>query len=319
VRAAVWLVAGVCLAWALMRTFGLERGYPLQALVAWTPWVVPVAFGACLAAILMRRWPAVALAGAAAILLLIAVVPRMTGDGHAPAGADGPELRVLSTNLKLGEADASAVADLVRDGEIDVLCVQELTVPMLVRLDDAGLTDLLPHEVATPAQKSQGSAIFARYPLRPAGSVEPVGYPFVMPRATVEVPGAPAVDAISVHPVPPTGSAAVADWQAGLEALPETGEPGPLTLLVGDFNATLDHREFREVLDRGYVDAADATGKGLAATWPERLARPGVTIDHVVADERVAITDYAVHDLPGSDHRAVSAVLRLPGDDGARE
>ena len=66
------------------------------------------------------------------------------------------------------------------------------------------------------------------------------------------------------------------------------------------------------MVDRGYVDAGDATGGGLAPTWPERLARPGVTIDHVLADERVAITGYEVHDLPGSDHRAVSAVLRLP-------
>jgi endonuclease/exonuclease/phosphatase (EEP) superfamily protein YafD len=297
-----------------MRTFGLERGYPLQAIVAWTPWVVPVAFGACLAAALMRRWPALAVAGVAALLLLVAVAPRMIGGGHEPAGADGPELRVLSTNLKLGKADATAVVDIVREEETDVLCVQELTAPMLMRLEEAGLLRILPHDVGVPAPESQGSAIISRYPLRPAGSVEPDGYPFVMPRVDLEVPQAPAVQAVSVHPVPPTGSHAVGDWQAGLEALPETGEPGPLTLLIGDFNATLDHREFREVLDRGYVDAADATGKGLTATWPERLARPGVTIDHVLADGRVAVTDYEVHELPGSDHRAVSAVLRLPAD-----
>jgi endonuclease/exonuclease/phosphatase (EEP) superfamily protein YafD len=315
----VWLIAGVCLAWALMRTFGLERGFPLQALVAWTPWVVPLALGTCVAAALMRSRPALGTAAAATILLLVAVVPRMVGGDHEPAGANGPELRVLSTNLKLGEADAAAVVELVREKETDVLCVQELTAPMLARLEEEGLGELLPHDLASPAGDSQGSAIFARHPLRPAGSVEPDGYPFVMPRAEVEVPGAPAVAAISVHPVPPTDSAAVEDWQAGLEALPGTGAPGPLTLLVGDFNATLDHRELREVLERGYVDAADATGNGLVATWPERLTRPGITIDHVLADERVAITDYAVHELPGSDHRAVSAVLRLPGDDARPE
>jgi endonuclease/exonuclease/phosphatase family metal-dependent hydrolase len=299
-----------------MRTFGLERGYPLQPLVAWTPWVVPVALGSCIAAALMRSRPAVAAAALATALLLMAVVPRLVGGGHEPDGANGPELRVLAANLKLGEADAASVVELVSENEVDVLCLQELTAPALARLREEGLSDHLPHDVAAPDVDSHGSAILSRYPLRPEGSVEPPGYPFVMPRAEVDVPRAPPVHAVSVHPVPPTGSLAVEDWQAGLEALPETGEPGPLTLLIGDFNATLDHRELREVIDRGYVDAGDATGKGLTATWPERLARPGVTIDHVLADERVAITDYDVHELPGSDHRAVSAVLRLPAADG---
>ena len=306
-----WATAGFCLAWALMRTFGLERGFPLQAVVAWTPFVVPVAAVVAIVAGVARRWGAFACAALATVLLLVAIVPRVVGGGHDAEGADGPELRVLSTNLKLGLADPEAVVNLVAENEIEVLCVQELTPEMLAGLERAGLSDLLPHQFLAPGASSHGSAILARYPLRELESVEPAGYPFVMPRAAVEVPDAAPLEAVSVHPVPPTGSLAVEDWQDGLEALPETGM-GPLTLLVGDFNATLDHREFREVLDRGYVDAGDATGSGLTPTWPERLARPGVTIDHVLADERVAITDYEVHELPGSDHRAVSAVLRLP-------
>jgi endonuclease/exonuclease/phosphatase family metal-dependent hydrolase len=312
VSAVAWAAAGFCLAWALMRTFGLERGFPLQAVVAWTPFVLPLAVAVAVGAALVRRRGPLACASLATALLLIAVVPRVVGGGHEAAGADGPELRVLSANLKLGFADPQAVVDLVAENEIDVLCVQELTVEMLGGLVRAGLFELVPHRVAAPDATSHGSAIMARYPLRERPSVEPPGYPFVMPRAAVAVPGASPVEAVSVHPVPPTGPDAVATWEEGLDALPETGT-GPLTLLIGDFNATLDHREFREVVDRGYVDAGDATGGGLAPTWPERLARPGVTIDHVLADERVAITDYEVHDLPGSDHRAVSAVLRLPG------
>jgi len=307
----VWAAAGFCLAWALMRTFGLERGFPLQAVVAWTPFVVPVAALVAILAGVGRRRGALACAALATVLLLVAVVPRVLGGGHEPAGADGPELRVLSANLKLGLADPEALVELVAANEIELLCVQELTPEMLAGLERAGLFDLLPHRVLAPGASSDGSAILARYPLRELESVEPPGYTFVMPRAEIAVPGAAPVEAVSVHPVPPTGSQAVTAWEEGLDSLPATGA-GPLTLLIGDFNATLDHRELREVVDRGYVDAGDAIGGGLAPTWPERLARPGVTIDHVLADRRAAITDYAVHDLPGSDHRAVSAVLRLP-------
>jgi endonuclease/exonuclease/phosphatase family metal-dependent hydrolase len=307
----VWAAAGLCLAWALMRTFGIERGFPLQAVVAWTPFVVPVAAVMAIAAAVARRWGALACAALATVLLLVAIVPRVVGGGHDAEGADGPELRVLSTNVKLGLADPEAVVNLVAENEIDVLCVQELTPEMLAGLERAGLFDLLPHRVLAPGASSHGSAILAAYPLRELQGVEPPGYPFVMPRADIAVPGAASVEAVSVHPVPPTGPGAVTTWEEGLDSLPANA-PGPVTLLIGDFNATLDHREFREVVDRGYVDAGDATGGGLAPTWPERLARPGVTIDHVLADERVAITGYEVHELPGSDHRAVSAVLRLP-------
>jgi endonuclease/exonuclease/phosphatase (EEP) superfamily protein YafD len=84
-------------------------------------------------------------------------------------------------------------------------------------------------------------------------------------------------------------------------------------ILAGDFNATLDHAEFRRVLDRGYEDAADQVGTGLRATWPAngRLTLP-VTIDHVIADERCGVRDVRVLPVPGSDHRAVLAVLELP-------
>ncbi len=38
--------------------------------------------------------------------------------------------------------------------------------------------------------------------------------------------------------------------------------------LVGDFNATLDQAALRDVVARGYRDAADVAGKGLEPTFP---------------------------------------------------
>ena len=102
-------------------------------------------------------------------------------------------------------------------------------------------------------------------------------------------------------------------WRADLRALPRATPRGAVRILAGDFNATLDHAEFRRVLDRGYEDAADELGDGLRATWPAngRLTLP-VTIDHVLADERCGVRDLEVIDLPGSDHRAVLVELELP-------
>jgi len=52
----------------------------------------------------------------------------------------------------------------------------------------------------------------------------------------------------------------------------------------------------------------------LAPTWgPLPGGRVAVlTLDHVLADPRCAVLASSVHALPGTDHRAVFARLRLP-------
>jgi endonuclease/exonuclease/phosphatase family metal-dependent hydrolase len=98
-----------------------------------------------------------------------------------------------------------------------------------------------------------------------------------------------------------------------LQSLPPADPAGPVRLLLGDFNASLDHEELRRILDSRYVDAADAVGNGLTPTWPQgRLIPPSVTIDHVLVDERVRVQAVHIRELPGSDHRAVTADLILP-------
>lgn len=37
-----------------------------------------------------------------------------------------------------------------------------------------------------------------------------------------------------------------------------------------------------------------------------------MTIDHVLADSRMAITGFGVHSLPDTDHRPIFAELGLP-------
>ena len=86
-------------------------------------------------------------------------------------------------------------------------------------------------------------------------------------------------------------------------------------VVAGDFNATLDHVQLRDAIAMGYVDAAARAGVGLVPTWPNgRLFPPQVTIDHVLADERLSVADADVHEQPDSDHRAVFAELRVPSD-----
>ena len=135
------------------------------------------------------------------------------------------------------------------------------------------------------------------------------------PEAVVTVRGAPPVRIKAVHPRPPVSRAAEPEWRSALAALPGADKRGDVQILAGDFNATLDHPEFRGLLDRGWIDAADSAGAGWRPTWPAppRSGRSlPLTIDHVLVDRRVHVERVTVVDIPHSDHRAVIAVLRLP-------
>src|SRR5690606_16835912 len=103
-------------------------------------------------------------------------------------------------------------------------------------------------------------------------------------------------------------------WRDGLRALPRPDAAGPPHVLAGDFNATLDHAEIRDLLAAGYRDAADATGDGLRATWPVIGNRgvPGVTLDRILVNATAEIIAFRVHTLSRTDHRVTFAELRLP-------
>jgi endonuclease/exonuclease/phosphatase family metal-dependent hydrolase len=218
----------------------------------------------------------------------------------------------LTANLLAGRAGAQAVVELAGRTHADVLFVQELTSGAAGRLQQAGLSDLLPHLATQPSHGTRGS-IYARYPLRG----EPVAAPVSAARCTarLELPSGQSVQLTCIHtapPRPPWSPGATARWRSQLSALPAPGDSP--CILAGDFNATLDHAQFRRLLRRGYADAAGQAGHGLSLTWgPRPGQRPTLlAIDHVLIDRRCAVLTTSAHWLAGSDHRALYAELRLP-------
>jgi endonuclease/exonuclease/phosphatase (EEP) superfamily protein YafD len=320
-RVAIWALRGIVVllgAWAAFRLLGLERGYPLVAAIALTPYAAAAAALVLATTVHARRWPESVAAGIAVVLLAVAVLPRaVPGQPTGPMDR-GLALEVMTVNLRLGEADATAVAEVVRRERVDVLLAVELTGAAERRLREVGLEEMLPRRHLEPAPGSSGAGLYSRYPVRPLPSV-PGGISRML-RARVGVAGAVPVEVVAVHPFPPTERNA-SQWRAGLDALPraEVGGGGRMRILAGDFNATFDHAEFRDLLASGYVDAAAARGRGLEPTWPVgRVWAPPVTIDHVLVDDRAHVAGVEVVEVPGTDHRAVLAELVLPPRVGGR-
>jgi endonuclease/exonuclease/phosphatase family metal-dependent hydrolase len=308
-----WAVAGGLAAWAAARITAADRvrrvEAPVAPLLSFTPQAAAAASALTLALGLAGRRGPAATAALSAAVLAMAVRPRALRRPQPTPG--GPVLRLLTANLLCGRADADTIVALVRRTGADVLFLQELTGDAVTRLKQAGLDDLMPAQVTELKGGARGSGIYSRFPLSEGAPLPPVHA--AQPTAVLELPGGEKAELICVHPYPPKPPSprGVARWRRELAVLPP---PGQLPrVLAGDFNATLDHALFRRVLRLGYADAAAEAGDALTPTWGPAGRVPLITIDHVLVDRRCAVLASSVHPLPGSDHRAVYAEVRIPG------
>lgn len=239
--------------------------------------------------------------------------------GAAPAGVRSVEVRVLSSNLRYGQADAAAFTRLAE--QADIVFVAELTAQAVRLFGDAGIAETFPYSHLFPAPRSGGIGIWSRFPLTPVPV--PAHDNVKMPAARVDVPGVerdPLVASVHVRSPLAGDENTLDDWRDGIAAAAGmlddfarvTG--GGAVIAGGDFNSTPDMRQFRDLLTNGYRDAVNQSGSGFAPTYPaDTRLPPVICIDHVLTRNAVA-TSVRTVDVPGSDHRAVLATVRVPSE-----
>lgn len=248
--------------------------------------------------------------------------------------AGGVPFTVLHANILLGKADSEAILALVDRHEPDVLTVVELTQDAHERLLGGGLSERLPHSFVSPASGGNGTGIYSRHPI--VDEERHDGYITELLSTRVRVPGGVSPLVFAVHPVPPWPRHPEA-WVRELAAIRQMlakipVDDGPV-VVAGDFNATFDHKRYRDLLQDGYRDAAIEVGAGHLATYhadlelpifgpllratlppPRSLLRatlpPLIAIDHIIV-RGAAVTEVGALDLPGSDHRGIRATLML--------
>ncbi|MEV6714962.1 endonuclease/exonuclease/phosphatase family protein [Lentzea sp. NPDC051208] len=294
---------------ALVRLLGIDGTRYMIAATSLTPYITVVGLLIGLFALFRKRWVTGLTMTLVGVVLVANVAPRAFSDGR-PNGV-GQQVRLMTSNLLTGIADAEFIVQEVRKRNIDVLALQELTPQMVGDLDRAGLRQVLPNRVFLDEPGGSGSGLASRFPLSrrdltPPGTLQQAG-------ALVDLPGKD-IEVVSVHPLPPVVTAGPEAWQRELAGLPAPDSTGAIRVLAGDFNATLDHVGLTRLLNKGYVDAADQVGKGLIHTWPSDSGfwPPPVTIDHVLVDSKVLVDTVDVFDVPGSDHRAVVTQFVVP-------
>jgi endonuclease/exonuclease/phosphatase (EEP) superfamily protein YafD len=281
------------------------------AAVAWRPHAAAVtAACAALLASRPRGRPAAAALGAVAAAAAPAIAGRVARRPR-PAPAAG-ELTILAANVLVGRADTGSLATLL-----------EREAPDLVALSEAGpdfrdklmpLVESLGYRawVSTPPGTSDGAGV-TLLASRRAGDLRVRSGPEMRWRH-LEATGGLLGDRrfVAVHPEAPIGPVHTRRWRADLDVIGRWCHDPVAPIVAGDLNATLDHSRLRAALG-GCRSAAAGTGRGLVGTFPASMPRwCGIQIDHVLVPTGALVTRFAVLDVPGSDHRAVLARVRLP-------
>ncbi|WP_336706717.1 endonuclease/exonuclease/phosphatase family protein [Oerskovia sp. USHLN155] len=313
--AVAWtVVLSLCLvgvgALTLARTLGFDGVTPFAQLVSLTPWVALAALVVLLLSLSRRRWVLSAVAGVLVVAHAVWLVPFFVpGPGIEP-GADGT-LRVMATNALYGRADARAVVEAVREEEVELLSVVELTDDFETALVAAGIEDVLPYAWTRthPTEGAAGSGLWSATPL--TDPRDGVASRFHQPSAVVGVDGT-SVRVTAVHSHPPTPGE-VDLWTDDLALLGDAAHADPTSqILLGDFNATSDHSAFRDLLGDRFADATRLAGDGLNLSWPaDRRYPPLVDLDHVVVDAGMRVDDVGPVAIPGTDHLAILATVQV--------
>ncbi|GAB2935306.1 hypothetical protein GCM10027047_34750 [Rhodococcus aerolatus] len=283
----------------------------LQAVARWLLLPAHVVTVGALAAGLRRT---AAVAGLGSVAQLALGRAAVGGDGADAAVPGATPLRLVTANLLLLNRDVEAVGRALLASGADVVCLQELVPRHLDPLRASGLLDAVPHSVVDARPGYHGSAVLSRWPL--AGEVLQVAaHP--MAAADVRTP-AGVVRVVSVHVVNPVSRTrgAPRTWRAQLAELARLVTEAGATpvVLAGDWNATLDHRPLRAVLEAGVRDAWVVAGRGAGFTWPVRAAwwrPPLMRIDHVLVGGGLRVRGARTGVTPGSDHRQVVVDLEL--------
>ena len=340
---ALWIVLLICVLWIALSEMpaGWDGHLPLPYLIALTPllWIPTLAIATIGA---VRHDTALAVVAAiscvASLLRKIAYwnnnltsintaqmvadkiaenreTSRETYVSTAAEAAKHGRFRVMTLNCRFGRANAAAIVSAVKERDIAVLALQELTDDLVAALDEAGLSELLPYRqlgegkdtdnggfngVWIRVEPSDTSPVTAAIP---AADVPGVCFPIDAMRG---------ITFVSAHPKSPMRGCS--DWSAGIIGLGElatTQNKGDITVVLGDLNSGTDHPSFRKLLDAGFTDAALVEAKGRRATFPSWLPWPRLILDHVLFTKGLTASDVRSFTVNGTDHLALAATLTL--------
>jgi endonuclease/exonuclease/phosphatase (EEP) superfamily protein YafD len=305
-----WAGCAALFAFTFARWSAYEGAIAL-ALYGLTPWLYLPVYAAVGYAFAARRRVLLGATLCVVVIHGVAIWPDIKPPDRLSSEVKAaPRLRVFSANLHFANDDLSGIIDEVRARDADVAVFQEVTRTHRARLLREPALALLSHRIEAD---STDTMIMSRVPFE-TSDVWPGAYR-PMARARLSTAIGP-VDLVAVHTAAPTSATTISHWRRMMRQLRDlAAQRDNPVLLVGDFNATVYHSRFDELLDTGLTDAHSARGTGMVGTWPrDRAFPPLLRIDHALSSEEIVPVAASYGTGRGSDHRPIFVEYALVGD-----
>lgn len=304
------LLGGSAVGVVLPDRLRIDHRFPVVDLVAWRPQASVAALASAgLLGFARSTRPAAAAVGAVGLAGLASVAGRARRRARPPTV--GESVTILTANVLVGHGDTGALATLIARERPDLVVLSEAgpdfrdkLVPLLGETGYRTWTSV-------PPGTSDGLGVTMLASERAGDLVVVAGH--AMRLRHLEVTGGILAERrlFAVHTSAPVRRRLAASWCREMDTI-RGWTRGPVApIVVGDLNATLDHSRLRGALG-GCRSAAAGTGRGLLGTYPAATPRWfGIQIDHVLVPTASVTSRFEVHDLPGTDHRAVLTTVHL--------
>lgn len=228
--------------------------------------------------------------------------------GAPPAACTGTPLAVVTANLHYESRDPGRFTAWLDRHPADLVVVQEVTPASAQVLEAmAGYA----HRSLLTRSDAYGIGVLSRWPLDNIKSLDLAGDGRPSLAGDVIVEGQ-RMHFLAVHarwPVLPS-LARSRDLALHRMAVLVRAQPGP-TVVLGDLNLSPDSPAFGRLLTDGRLHDALA-GPPWQPTWLAGFWPLALRIDHVLVSDGICVEAGGVGDPIDSDHRPVSARLRLP-------
>ena len=302
----------ICLFFLVSITFSLrffELSHPFLVSVAgFSPLIIIIAVIIILLIALRSRDVRIIILSASLVAgYAVAFTPHNSILGCRAGVASDESFTIFSHNVLWGSGNSKQVAEEIDTYNPDILVFQEASEKFLNEL--SGYLESNSYEYKRNGTIDLGRVsptIWSKYSLLEFEQSRFGAAPIF--EAKVDSPfGAFVLHGI--HTSAPTTKLAAGFWNEQFDLLEEfsTAEPA---LMVGDFNATKDHKQFRQLLDRGWEDSHDKKGCGIDNTWSLKTYLPSMLrLDHVLHTEHFRTNSVVVGKANNSDHNSVIVEL----------
>lgn len=238
---------------------------------------------------------------------------RRRGAKGSQKSGSGQSVTVVSANVLLTNTRPLEAASMLTGLDADVLVIIERSEKIASFISHA----LYPYRLELFSLDDRGDEyalrVLSRLPFSLAGDVSAASRRLPVLRMDA---GDASFDLVGVHLAAPHRRKDVPEWRSQLTGLGEslasrTADGTPL-VVCGDFNASLTHRWMRQMLRTSGLSSVLAHHlKALRPTWGPKGRIAVLPIDHVLVSDNVESDGIDVRRIPGSDHRALVATLRI--------